>query len=208
MAHLVVLYTVLAALVVLTVQLAEQLLRPSQFGFLLALQWLYVVGLLTLLGVAAVLVARQVWRTRITETRLNQLQQQVTSGQASPADYYELGSIYLRKKLYVQAIHQLHKALKGWDEQDAAGLAKVYNALGYAYFSQEQYDLAIRQYREALKWQPDYVTAMNNLGHAYEKKKLTAQALEMYEQALQIAPENPTAKQRANALRKRLAPTG
>jgi tetratricopeptide (TPR) repeat protein len=49
---------------------------------------------------------------------------------------------------------------------------------------------------------------MNNLGHAYEKKKLTAQALEMYEQALQIAPENPTAKQRANALRKRLAPTG
>jgi MFS family permease len=35
-AHLVVLYTVLAALVVLTVQLAEQLLRPSQFGFLLA----------------------------------------------------------------------------------------------------------------------------------------------------------------------------
>jgi len=174
----------------------------------LALQWLYVVGLLTLLGVAAVLVARQVWRTRITETRLNQLQQQVTSGQASPADYYELGSIYLRKKLYVQAINQLQKALKGWDEQDAAGLAKVYNALGYAYFSQEQYDLAIRQYREALKWQPDYVTAMNNLGHAYEKKKLTAQALEMYEQALQIAPENPTAKQRANALRKRLAPTG
>ncbi|MEN9233449.1 MAG: MFS transporter, partial [Gloeomargarita sp. DG02_1_bins_92] len=35
-AHLVVLYTVFAALVVLTIQLAEQLLRPSQFGFLLA----------------------------------------------------------------------------------------------------------------------------------------------------------------------------
>lgn len=34
--HLVVLYTVFAALVVLTIQLAEQLLRPSQFGFLLA----------------------------------------------------------------------------------------------------------------------------------------------------------------------------
>lgn len=35
-AHLVVLYTVFAALAVLTIQLAEQLLRPSQFGFLLA----------------------------------------------------------------------------------------------------------------------------------------------------------------------------
>ncbi len=35
-AHLVVLYTVFAALTVLTIQLAERLLRPSQFGFLLA----------------------------------------------------------------------------------------------------------------------------------------------------------------------------
>ncbi|WP_247215447.1 tetratricopeptide repeat protein [Synechococcus sp. C9] len=172
------------------------------------LQSSYLLGLLTLLVVAAVLVARQVWRTRSTETRLNQLQRAVTEGTATPADYYELGSIYLRKKLYVQCINQLQKAIKNWDENDPEGLAKVYNALGYAYFSQEQYDLAIRQYREALKCQPQYVTAMNNLGHAYEKKKLTAPALEMYEQALQIAPDNPTAKQRANALRKRLAPAG
>ncbi|MEN9227373.1 MAG: MFS transporter [Gloeomargarita sp. HHBFW_bins_205] len=35
-ARLVVLYSVFAALVVMTIQLAEQLLRPSQFGFLLA----------------------------------------------------------------------------------------------------------------------------------------------------------------------------
>ncbi len=173
----------------------------------LVLQSSYLAGLLTLLGVAAVLVARQVWRTRTTETRLTQLQAQVNGGQATPADYYELGSIYLRKKLYVQCMNQLQKAIKLWDKDDPAGLAKVYNALGYAYFSQEQYDLAIRNYKEALKCQPDYVTALNNLGHAYEKKKLTAQALEMYEQALTIAPDNATAKQRANSLRKRLAPT-
>ncbi|MEN9216449.1 MAG: tetratricopeptide repeat protein [Gloeomargarita sp. HHBFW_bins_162] len=172
------------------------------------LQSSYLVGLFALLVVAAILVARQVWRTRTTETRLSQLQQRVNEGQATPSDYYELGSIYLRKKLYVQCVNQLQKAIKLWDENDPAGLAKVYNALGYAYFSQEQYDLAIRNYKEALKLQPDYVTGMNNLGHAYEKKKLTAQALEMYEQALTIAPDNSTAKQRANSLRKRLAPSG
>ncbi|MEN9207461.1 MAG: tetratricopeptide repeat protein [Gloeomargarita sp. GMQP_bins_120] len=173
----------------------------------LALQITYLVGLLTLLGVSAVLVTRQVLRTRATEQRLTELQRQVTAGEATAADYYELGSIYLRKKLYVQSVNYLQKALKGWDENDPVGLAKVYNALGFAYFSQEQYDLAIRQYREALKLQPDYVTALNNLGHAYEKKNLTAQALEVYEQVLQIAPDNPTAKQRAASLRKRLAPT-
>jgi tetratricopeptide (TPR) repeat protein len=172
------------------------------------LQSSYLLGLVTLLVVVALLVARQVWRTRTTEIRLNQLQEAVNGGTATATDYYELGGIYLRKKLYVQSINQFQKALKIWEKTDTDGLAKVYNALGYAYFSQEQYDLAIRQYREALKCQPAYVIGMNNLGHAYEKKKLTAQALEMYEQALRLAPDNPTAKQRANALRKRLAPAG
>jgi tetratricopeptide (TPR) repeat protein len=74
--------------------------------------------------------------------------------------------------------------------------------LGYVYFAQEQYDLAIRQYKEALKLKPDYVVALNNLGHAYEKKKLTAQALEMYEAALKFAPNNATAKRRAESLRR------
>ena len=79
----------------------------------------------------------------------------------------------------------------------------IYNGLGYAHFAQEQYDLAIRNYKEALKLQPNYVTAINNLGHAYEKKKLTAQALQCYEDALKLEPNNSTAKRRAESLRKR-----
>ena len=66
--------------------------------------------------------------------------------------------------------------------------------MGYAYFAQEQYDLAIRQYKEALKCNPEYVIALNNLGNAYERKQLTAQALETYEQALTYDPKNSTAK--------------
>jgi Tfp pilus assembly protein PilF len=76
--------------------------------------------------------------------------------------------------------------------------------LGYAYECQEQYDVAIRNYKEAIKQDPNYVTAMNNLGHAYEQKKLTTQALEMYEQALAIEPQNETATRRAESLRRRL----
>ena len=74
--------------------------------------------------------------------------------------------------------------------------------MGYVYFAQEQYDLAIRQYKEAIKLKPDYVSALNNLGHAYEKKKLNAQALEMYEATLKLAPNNPVAKRRAESLRR------
>lgn len=46
----------------------------------------------------------------------------------------------------------------------------MYNALGFAYFSQEQYDIAIRNYKEAIKLYPEYTIALNNLGNVYEKK--------------------------------------
>jgi Putative Zn-dependent protease, contains TPR repeats len=105
--------------------------------------------------------------------------------------------------VYAQAITLFQKALKAEDlvEPDSA---LVYNALGFAYFAQEQYDLAIRQYKEALKIEPNYITALNNIGHAYERKQLTAQALEAYEQVLELDPKNATAKRRADSLRKRL----
>ncbi|MEM7648989.1 MAG: tetratricopeptide repeat protein, partial [Cyanobacteria bacterium P01_A01_bin.70] len=76
-----------------------------------------------------------------------------------------------------------------------------------SYFAQEQYDVAIRQYKEALDIAPGYVTALNNLGHSYERKQLIAQSLESYEKALEYEPSNKTAKRRADSLRKRLAPT-
>ena len=73
------------------------------------------------------------------------------------------------------------------------------------YFAQEQYDLSIRHYKEAVKLKTDYVTAYNNLGHAYEKKKLNAPALEAYEEALKLDPKNSTAKRRCESLRRLVA---
>jgi Tfp pilus assembly protein PilF len=168
--------------------------------------FLYISLLLALLAVAAVAVFRQILKTRQTESALNRLQSKLTKEKGTAQEYYELGSIYLDKKIYAQAIALFQKALKaeGLEEPDSA---LVYNALGFAYFCQEQYDLAIRQYKEALKIVPDYVTALNNLGHAYERKQLTSPALETYEQALAIDPKNSTAKQRSESLRKRVLPS-
>ena len=98
---------------------------------------------------------------------------------------------------------QLQKAIK-LKQLDGADLAAVYNALGYAHFAQEQYDLAIRQYKDALKHVPDYVTALNNLGHAYERKSMTNKAIEAYDQALALEPNNDTSKRRAESLKKRV----
>jgi tetratricopeptide (TPR) repeat protein len=163
---------------------------------------IYLAVLLVLLGASVWFIFLQIMKTRRTESTLTRLQNKLAKDKGTAQEYYELGSILLDKKLYAQAIAQLQKALKTEDLERAEDTAVIYNALGFSYFAQEQYDLAIRQYKEALKLLPDYVTALNNLGHAYERKKLTTQALEAYEQALSLDPKNDTAKRRANSLRK------
>jgi tetratricopeptide (TPR) repeat protein len=58
-------------------------------------------------------------------------------------------------------------------------MAEVHNAVGFAYFAQQQYDLAIKKYKQAIALQPEYVIAINNLGHVYEKKKLIPQIMKL-----------------------------
>jgi len=80
----------------------------------------------------------------------------------------------------------------------------MYNALGFAHFSQEQYDIAIRNYKEAIKLYPEYAIALNNLGNVYEKKQLISQALDCYKQTLECEPKNVIANKRVESLQKRL----
>jgi tetratricopeptide (TPR) repeat protein len=163
----------------------------------------YLSAFLLLLAVAAFSILRQIIKTQRIENSLKKLEKKLKNESGTVLEYYELGSIYLDKKLYVQAVVMLQKALKA-DSAESPEVAPIHNALGYAYFGQEQYDLAIRKYKEAIKLEPEYVMAMNNLGHAYEQKKMTAQALDMYEQALKLEPNNETAQRRSDSLRRRL----
>lgn len=167
----------------------------------------YLSVLVVLLTGAGWLLFRQILKTRRVESTLSRLQNKLNKQKGTAQEHYELGSILLDKKLYSQAIAQFQKGLKAKDLDGEANVAVLYNALGYAYAAQEQFDLAIRQYKEALEQRPDYVTALNNLGYAYEKKQLIAQAVETYEVALQNDPKNTTAKRRSDSLRKRLAPS-
>ncbi|HIK12313.1 MAG TPA: tetratricopeptide repeat protein [Oscillatoriaceae cyanobacterium M33_DOE_052] len=167
----------------------------------------YISVLLGLLSIAAWFVFRQVIKTRRVESRLSQLQSKLKEKPGTAIEYYELGSIYLDKKLFAQAVELFKKALKAKDLEGEENMALIYNALGFAYSALEQYDLAIRQYKEALKIQPEYVTALNNIGYAYERKNLASQALESYEEALKYDPKNATAKSRAESMRRRMVGT-
>ncbi|MBF2008684.1 MAG: tetratricopeptide repeat protein [Chlorogloeopsis fritschii C42_A2020_084] len=163
---------------------------------------IYLSILVGLLLFTVINVFRQIFKTRKLESSFSRLRKKLTKEQGTAQEYYELGSIYTEKKVYSQAITLFQKALKAAEEEGEENIAAIYNGLGYAYFAQEQYDLAIRNYKEALKSKPDYVTALNNIAHAYEKKKLNVQALQSYEEALKYDPKNSIAKRRAESLRR------
>lgn len=163
----------------------------------------YLSGLLIFVGGLAVFVLVQIVRTRRFESRFSRLQKKLKQEKGTAKEYYDLGSMFLDKKLYVQAIGLLQKALKADDELDPDNKALIYNALGFSYFAQEQYELAIRNYKDAIKNSPQYVIALNNLANIYEKKQMTAKALETYEETLKYEPKNSIAKRRAESLRKR-----
>ncbi|MEL7007472.1 MAG: tetratricopeptide repeat protein [Cyanobacteria bacterium J06588_4] len=168
----------------------------------------YISALLAILVFAAVYILREVLRTRKQESTFSRLQEKLKQQKGTAEEYYELGSLYLYKKLFVQSISLLQKALKADQELPTENQALIHNAMGYAYFAQEQYDIAIRQYKQALKLYPEYVTAYNNLGNVYEKKQMIVKAVETYKEALKYDPENKTANQRVNSLEKRLVPSG
>ena len=164
----------------------------------------YISALLAILVFAAIYILREVIRTRKQESTFSRLQNKLKKEKGTAEEYYQLGSLYLDKKLFVQSITLLRKALKADKNLPEENQALIHNAMGYAYFAQEQYDIAIRHYKDALKLYPEYVIALNNLGNVYEKKQMIVKAVETYKEVLQKDPENKRAKQRVESLAKRL----
>jgi len=168
----------------------------------------YLLILLTILSTLAFFLVQEILKKRKLEDNLYEIQKKVRTNKATSEDHYLLGTLYLSKKLFDQAIIQFRYALKGWDTKDKEGLANLYNTIGFTYFESEQYDLAIYYYKEALQNLQTYTTAWNNLGYAYEKKKLFSDALGSYSNVLSYDRENEIATGRFQVLQRRVKNSG
>ncbi|MBE9154760.1 MULTISPECIES: tetratricopeptide repeat protein [unclassified Cyanobium] len=166
----------------------------------------YLIGLVVLLGGAAVVVARQIWKVRQDEVTLARLERQGGQGAQTEArdaaSLYELGSVQLRKRLFGQAVESLSEArqLATAEEAPAEALALIENALGFALAAQKNYKTALKHYRAALKAKPDYPVALNNLAYALEKEQDPEQARATYQKVLELDSGNRTALKRLNRL--------
>ena len=150
-----------------TASLPAEAISGLADGLELPVQLIYLLTLLGFLSVGAVVVVREVLSKRGMDEMAKDIGERVRMQEASAGDYYELGVILLRKKLFTQANQNLKKALKAWpegaggEEGEAAReelLAQVHNALGYSYFNLDRYEEAIKQYKTAVEMQPGYLT--------------------------------------------------
>jgi len=169
---------------------------------------LYLSILLISLVLISIFIGGQIIERKQIEDNLSVLQNKIRNNVANAEDYYELGSIYLSKKLFDQAILQFRYALQIWKNEDLEGISNLYNTIGFTYAETEQYDLAIYYYQEALKNDNNYTVALNNLGYAYEKQKMINEAITTYKKVITKEPNNETAVSRIQILKRRIPKSG
>jgi len=163
----------------------------------------YLIGLIVLLGGAAVVVARQIWRVRGDEVTLARLEgESANTASAQASQLYELASVQLRKRLYDQALDSLKLAAKRADAdgEPSEARALIQNAPGFALAAKNNYKTAIRHYRQALADKPDYPVALNNLAFALEKQQKFDEAEAAYQTVLGLDATNKTAQKRLKLL--------
>merc|ERR1711904_597122 len=109
---------------------SEPLLLCEGLG--LPVQIIYGSLLLSLLAILSYLLLRQLTIRNELDKVAKNLNEKIDKKNGPPTDYFELGAILMRKKLYSQAARNLEKCIYLWDS-DESELAQVYNALGFAY---------------------------------------------------------------------------
>ena len=72
----------------------------------------YISILLGILTIVAVLLLRQILKTRKVENRFSSLQKRLTKERGTPEEYYELAGIYLDKKTLCSSSTIITKSLK------------------------------------------------------------------------------------------------
>ncbi len=106
-----------------------------------SLPLIYLTAFILLLVGSAVVVGKQVLKNRVLENDLGKLEKRVLADDCTAQEYYALASIYLDKRLFVQAVKLRQKVLKSKSVDaesedsviEADNFAPVHNALGYAY---------------------------------------------------------------------------
>jgi tetratricopeptide (TPR) repeat protein len=117
----------------------------------------------------------------------------VASRKADPTDLdtaFDLGLVYMSLQRYEEAAREFQAALRD-PERRTSGLPHL--LLGRAYQNSNRSELALTQFQNALKAEPNLSMGHFHLGYALESIGRSAEALIEYEKELKTSPQNAEA---------------
>jgi Flp pilus assembly protein TadD/peroxiredoxin len=114
--------------------------------------------------------------------------QVVASKPRNAEAYYNLGTLYLRRKSPADARRYLEQAI---DLQP--NYPEAWNNLGMIAAQEGHGDEAIRNFQRSLQLRPNYAVAMVNLGNLYRRQGNNDDARKLLTQALASEPDDPEA---------------
>jgi tetratricopeptide (TPR) repeat protein/peroxiredoxin len=114
---------------------------------------------------------------------------QVVASKPSNAEaYYNLGTLYLRRKSPVDARRYLEQAINFQPNYPEA-----WNNLGMIAAQEGHADEAIRNFQRSLQLRPNYAVALVNLGNLYRRQGNSDDARKLFTTALEAEPNDPEA---------------
>jgi len=105
---------------------------------------------------------------------------------------YGLGSSYLKKEQRQKARQSFERAVK-LPATYPDTLPKAWNNLGLLTAEEGRMAEAALCFQQALRFNPDYLVALENLGNAYRQQRQWDQARAAFERALTVDPQSPGA---------------
>ncbi len=163
----------------------------------------YLIILFVVLVIISFFVFRQFLKTRKEEMNLVKFEQKGLDSLSKSSEFYEFGSIQIKKRLYKEATKTFLKAVEYYENEPNEAKAIIENALGFSYAAQNEFKKAIKHYNLAIKSLPEYTIALNNLGSAQQRLLEYDLAYETYKKVLKIDPNNKTAIKKSKELEKR-----
>jgi tetratricopeptide (TPR) repeat protein len=113
-----------------------------------------------------------------------------------------IGYSYADRGIHLrEAERMIRKALK-----ISPGSGFIIDSLGWLYFRQNKFDLAIKYLREAAALLPEDGTVAEHLGDVYARTGRWQEALEAYDRALKLTPDNEGLKKKVQELQKKKSP--
>ncbi|MBD3425642.1 MAG: tetratricopeptide repeat protein [Candidatus Omnitrophica bacterium] len=134
------------------------------------------------------------------EKALSELQKARQMDPSLGSVYYHLGLLYVAMGEYDKAIALQEEGFSRDENREGALFRYVYNpmpradmhfVIGLARFNKAQYDEAVRQFRETLRFDPIYPNAHYHLAYSLIKSGRYAEAEKVLEKGIDLYPDDP-----------------